>query len=97
VTQTATDHPKKKKRKLNSTAAIADNSTADSQRGEGGGGAAGGQGTSGGRVSGEAFRRVDVEEWSKQIIEGLEDNSCKEQTGRLLTVHSSSIFLYHYS
>ena len=29
------------------------------------------------RVSGEAFRRVDDEIWSKEIIEGLEDNSCK--------------------
>ena len=29
------------------------------------------------RVSGEAFRRVDDEVWSKEIIEGLEDNSCK--------------------
>lgn len=28
------------------------------------------------RVSGEAFRRVDDEIWSKEIIEGLEDNSC---------------------
>ena len=30
------------------------------------------------RVSGEAFRRVDDEIWSKEIIVGLEDNSCKQ-------------------
>jgi hypothetical protein len=32
------------------------------------------------RVSGEAFRRVDDEVWSKEIIEGLEDNSCKSHS-----------------
>lgn len=33
------------------------------------------------RVSGEAFRRVDAEVWSKEIITGLEDNSYEKQFG----------------
>ena len=39
------------------------------------------------RVSGEAFRRVDDEIWGKEIIEGLEDNSCKR------TCHACFSFL----
>ena len=33
------------------------------------------------RKSGEAFRRVDSEEWSKEIITGLEDNSYEQTFG----------------
>lgn len=39
------------------------------------------------RSSGEAFRRVDGEFWSTQIIQGLEDNSCKLVPNILPTPH----------
>ena len=35
------------------------------------------------RTPGEAFTRVDAEVWSKEILEGLEDNSCAYQTNYL--------------
>ena len=45
------------------------------------------------RVSGEAFRRVDDEIWGKEIIEGLEDNSCERshdvffsESARIITI-----------
>ena len=39
------------------------------------------KGEKGPRVSGEAFKRVDAEVWSKEIIEGLEDNSYEKAFG----------------
>jgi hypothetical protein len=30
------------------------------------------------RIPGEAFKRVNVETWSKEIKKGLEDNSCNK-------------------
>jgi len=33
------------------------------------------------RVSGEAFKRVDVDVWNKEIIQGLDDNSYEKQFG----------------
>lgn len=39
------------------------------------------KGAKGPRVSGEAFKRVDAEVWSKEIIEGLEDNSYEKAFG----------------
>lgn len=35
-------------------------------------------------MSGEAFKRVDAEIWSNEIIAGLEDNSCE-----IFTIHST--------
>ena len=36
-----------------------------------------------GRASGEAFKRVNAEVWSKEILNGLEDNSCKIDVNEL--------------
>ena len=55
------------------------------------------------RVSGEAFKRVDAEVWSKEIISGLEDNSCmslhvlfKSPLGVAVILIMSSPFLPSY-
>jgi hypothetical protein len=48
------------------------------------------------RTPGEAFTRVDAEIWNKEVLEGLEDNSCKCHS-HCVEVDVVHMFVYFYS